>query len=150
MTEVNRIVGQLKAAYEGPAWHGPSVKEVLAGINAAKAASHPSNGAHSIWELTLHIATWESAALRRLNGDPANIPDEEDWRQSADTGEAAWEDTLGALDSGHNNLIEKISSLTDADLEKTATGQSYNVYVLLHGVIHHNLYHAGQIAILRK
>ena len=71
MNESERIVDQLKRAYEGPAWSGPSIKDVLEGIHAAKAAAHPVNGGHSIWELALHIAVWESVALRRIDGDPA-------------------------------------------------------------------------------
>ena len=71
MTEIERILDQLKRAYEGEAWHGPSVREALAGVSAAQAHARPLNNAHSIWELTHHIAVWENAGRRRLEGDRA-------------------------------------------------------------------------------
>ena len=71
MTEVGRIVDQLNRAFEGEAWHGPAVVEILEGITAQQAATRPLNGAHSIWEITLHIAAWERAVLLRLQGDRA-------------------------------------------------------------------------------
>jgi uncharacterized damage-inducible protein DinB len=150
MSEVTRILDQLKRAFEGEAWHGPSVNEVLAGVTAAIAAEHPIRGAHSIWEIVLHVATWERAVRRRLEGDPAAVPDEEDWQLVTDTKEEAWQDALSALTSGHLALRKAIAALTDADLDKAATGQFYTVYFMLHGAIQHDLYHAGQISLLKK
>ncbi|HZS45526.1 MAG TPA: DinB family protein [Blastocatellia bacterium] len=150
MSEVTRIIDQLNRAFEGGAWHGPSVKELLSGVTADKAAAQPVTGAHSIWELTLHIAAWESAALRRLNGDAANLSDDEDWPAVNDRSSDAWQRTIASLERGHLKLAERISRLSDSDLNATATGQSTSVYFLLHGVIQHSLYHAGQIALLKK
>jgi uncharacterized damage-inducible protein DinB len=65
MNEVQRIVDQLRRAFEGEAWHGPAVMQILEGITAAQAAAHPASGAHSIWEIVLHIAAWEGAVSRR-------------------------------------------------------------------------------------
>lgn len=79
MTEVERIVDQLNRAFEGEAWHGPAVVEILEGITAPQAAARPLHGAHSIWEITLHIAAWERAVLRRLHGERAELLTEEDW-----------------------------------------------------------------------
>ncbi|PYS87293.1 MAG: DinB family protein, partial [Acidobacteria bacterium] len=73
MTEIERILDQLKRAYEGNAWHGPSVREVLAGITAEQAHARPLPNAHSIWELVHHIAVWENVGRRRLTGDRAAI-----------------------------------------------------------------------------
>ena len=68
MTEIERILDQLRRAYEGEAWHGPSVREVLAGVTAEQARERPLANAHSIWELVHHIAVWESVGRRRLEG----------------------------------------------------------------------------------
>src|SRR5438034_11536829 len=88
MSEIKRINDQLKRAFEGTAWHGPSVSEVLAGVTAEQAAAHPIAGAHSIWELTLHIATWERAGRRRIQeSDPVEVSDEEDWPAVEDRSE---------------------------------------------------------------
>ena len=154
MTEVDRIRDQFRRAFEGEAWHGPSVLALLEGVTAEQAAAHPIPGAHSIWDLTLHIAAWERACLRRLQGDPAQLSDEEDWRPVNDTSEAAWENTKEYLIDTHRQLLEAIAALDEARLNEpiiTSSSTSYStVYVTLHGGVQHDLYHAGQIAMLKK
>jgi uncharacterized damage-inducible protein DinB len=150
MTESKKLVDQLKKIYNGDAWYGSSFREILADISATKAESKPLSSAHSIWDLTLHIVAWESAVLRRTNNDPANLSNEEDWPAVNDTSEAAWAATLESLRSGQNRLLERISTLSDSDMEKTAAGQSYSIQFMLQGVIHHDLYHLGQIALLKR
>jgi uncharacterized damage-inducible protein DinB len=150
MSEIARIGSQLKRAFEGEAWHGPSLKELLAGVTAEQAAARPLAGSHSIWEIVLHIAAWEGVARRRLEGETALIPSEEDWPTVSDTSETAWLEALTKLESGHRQLRATLRQLTDADLDKIVAGQQYSFYFLLHGVIQHDLYHAGQIALLKK
>ena len=142
---------QLKRAFEGEAWHGPSVCEVLAGVNAEKAASHPLKGAHSIRELTLHICAWERIARRRIEEwVPIEVTPEEDWPPVDDTSEHAWKNVLNRLKLNHATLEELVARLDDDRLKEMVPGTPYNVYFLLHGVIQHDLYHAGQIAMLKK
>ena len=151
MYEMQRIVDQLHRAYAGNAWHGPAVSEVLAGITAEQAARKPLAGAHSIWDIVNHIAVWESVVRRRLEGERiVELPPEEDWPAVRDTSEAAWKKTLEDLERGHRQLEETISRLSDDRLGNGVFGKDYNVYVMLHGVVQHDLYHAGQIAILKK
>lgn len=154
ITEVDRIRDQFRRAFDGEAWHGPSVLTLLKGVTAQQAAAHPIPGAHSIWELTQHIEAWERACLRRLNGDPAQLTDEEDWQLVNDTSEAAWESTKQQLTNTHRELLEAIANLDESRLDDpiiTNSTTSYSsVYVTLHGGVQHDLYHAGQIAILKK
>ncbi|MCI0329409.1 MAG: DinB family protein [candidate division Zixibacteria bacterium] len=150
MTEIERISDQLKRAFEGGAWHGPSVKEVLEGVTAEKAAARPISGAHSIWELVLHIAVWEDAVKRWVRGETHNVTNELDWQKVKDTNEAAWKKTLENLETGHMELRATISRLSDGELDKILKEPKPSVYDLLHGVIQHDLYHAGQIAVLKK
>jgi len=154
MSEVNRISDQFRRAFDGEAWHGPSVLAVLNGITAQQAAAHPIPGAHSIWELTLHIGAWESACMRRLSGDPAQLTDREDWPAVIDTSDAAWEKTKQDLIANHQQLLQAIATIDDSRLDQPiiadpATTYS-TTYVTLHGGVQHDLYHAGQIAILKK
>jgi uncharacterized damage-inducible protein DinB len=153
-TEVERIRDQFRRAFEGEAWHGPSVLQLLDGITAQQAASHPIPGAHSIWELTLHIAAWESACRRRLEGDPAQLTDAEDWQPINDTSEAAWESTKQSLIENHRELLNAIGKLDESRLNepiiKDPNIPFSSVYVTLHGGVQHDLYHAGQIAMLKK
>jgi uncharacterized damage-inducible protein DinB len=151
MSEIKRINSQLKRAFEGKAWHGPSVSEVLAGVTAERAAAHPIPGAHSIWEIALHIATWERVGRRRLEeASPIEVSDEEDWPAVGDTTDAAWANTLEELRRNHEALRASIRQLDEARLDEIVPGTEYSFYFLLHGVIQHDLYHAGQIALLKK
>jgi len=152
MTEIDRILDQLKRAFEGPAWHGPSIKESLDGLTAAQAHQRPLANGHSIWELVHHIAVWEDVGRRRLEGDPAEVPisSTEDWPPAEDLSEAAWEKSKAALERSHQALVEAISSVPESRLDEPILKDKSTVYVTLHGVIQHDLYHAGQIAILKK
>ena len=152
MTEVERILDQLKRAYEGSAWYGSSVREVLNFVTAEQAHARPFAEAHSIWELTHHIAVWENAARRRLSGDRAQIEisSPEDWPPADDPSEAGWEKTKASLDRGHQALVEAIACVPESHLDQPIIEGMSTVYVTLHGVIQHDIYHAGQIAILKK
>ena len=118
IAEVDRIRDQFRRAFEGEAWHGPSVLALLDGVTAPQAAAHPIPGAHSIWELTLHIAAWERACLRRLNGDPAQLTDTEDWEPVNDTSDAAWEATKQQLIDNHRELLDAISNVDESRLNE--------------------------------
>ena len=152
MTEIERILDQLKRAYEGGAWHGPSVREVLESVSTQQAHARPLPNAHSIWELVHHIAVWENVGRRRLEGDRAeiDISSPEDWPPADDISEAAWEQAKAALDRGHEALREAIANLEESRLNEPILPGLSTVYVTLHGVIQHDLYHAGQIAMLKK
>jgi uncharacterized damage-inducible protein DinB len=152
MTEIERILDQLKRAYEGTAWHGPSVREALAGVTARQAHARPLQNAHSIWELVHHIAVWENVGRRRLEGDRAqiDIASPEDWPPADDLSDAAWEQAKAALDRGHEALRRAIAGLDESRLNEPILEDLSTAYVTLHGVIQHDLYHAGQIAMLKK
>ena len=150
MTEIDRILDQLKRSYHGEAWHGPALREILLDVTAAQAAARPLPEAHTIWELVLHITTWEDATRKALEGIPINVSEEENFPAIPDTSDAAWHDALTTLEATHYALRDATARLTDADLDNTAPGRPYSFYFLLHGIIQHNLYHAGQIVLLKK
>ena len=149
-SEVERIRGELQRAFQGEAWHGPAVLELLRDVTAQQAAARPIAGAHSIWELVLHIAAWENAGRRRLEGDRAELPDEENFPPVNDSSEAAWQRTMEELKNGHSKLYEAIAGLEESRLDEPILDGMRSVYITLHGVIQHDLYHAGQIALLKK
>ena len=151
MKEVQRVLDQLKRSFEGEAWHGPSVREVLANVNAQKAMAHPIPAAHSIWEITLHISAWQHYVSKRLQGEKFEATPEQDWPLVSSSDENAWQDAQNQLESGYQKLTAKIMELSDDDLEQLIVpGKPYNLYFMIHGVIQHNLFHAGQIALLKK
>jgi uncharacterized damage-inducible protein DinB len=150
MTEVERIVDQLNRAFAGDSWHGPAITEILNGLTAPQAAARPLPSAHSIWELVLHIAAWERACRRRLEGDRAQLSPAEDWPAVTGTDEPAWQNAKEILRQAHEDLRQAVSSLDASKLEQPIVEGLSSVYVTLHGVIQHGLYHAGQIALLKK
>ena len=152
MTEIEHILDQLKRAYEANGWHGPSVKEALTGVDATQAHAKPLPNAHSIYELVRHIAVWEDIGRRRLTGDRAQIeissPD--DWPPADDTSEAGWEKAKATLDRIHQALVEEVARFPPARLDEPVSEGMSSAYVTLHGVIQHDIYHAGQISMLKK
>ena len=151
MGEAARIADQLKRAFDGGAWHGPALMELLVDVTAEQAAARPLEAAHTIWELLHHVAAWEAIALRRLQGERlVDVAQSEDWPPVVDRTATAWERDLAAAREGNSRLRVAIAGLDDARLAVTVPGKDYDNYVLLHGVIQHDLYHAGQIALLKK
>ncbi|MBV9928846.1 MAG: DinB family protein [Acidobacteria bacterium] len=151
MREAERIADQLKRAHEGGAWHGPAIDELLKGVTAEQAAARTVEGAHSIRELVAHVEAWERAILRRLGGDAAQIyQTEEDWSSSSDLSEEAWAATRRKLSETYHALREAVLALEDARLDEQILPNMSTVYVSLHGAIQHTLYHAGQIALVRR
>lgn len=151
MKEVARIVDQLQRAFAGEAWHGPSLREILGGVNAEQAARRPLPQAHNIWEIVLHIAGWKSVVRRRLSGEViGDVGDDQDWPPVGDPSEAAWRKTVEELERCHQQLREAVAQLTDERLGETVPAKGYSVYAMLHGILQHDLYHAGQIALLKK
>lgn len=146
--EVERIRDQLRRAMEGDAWHGPGLRELLAGVTATRASDRMLPGRHTIQELVLHVAAWFDAVARRVPGRVVELASEEDWPEP-DASEEGWEAAKGLLEQSYARLDEAISTLEDRDLDRTVAGKPFTLYVMLHGVVQHALYHAGQIALLR-
>jgi uncharacterized damage-inducible protein DinB len=150
-SEIARIQSQLQRAYAGEAWHGPDLRKLLDDVSAEKAAAKPIAAAHSIWVLVLHIIAWQRFVARRLKGEVVNdVPEAENFPTILDRSEAAWKNAKDELEESHQQLKSTIGTITDERLNEIVPGQRYNIYFMLHGVIQHNLYHAGQIAILKK
>lgn len=150
MTEVNRILDQLNRAFEGEAWHGPPVLEILRETAAQQAAARPLKGAHTIWETALHISAWLRACRRRLEGDRAQLTKSEDWPVVTNSDDEAWQAVIIGMKQALDELRSAIALLDDSRLDQPIIEGMSSVYVTLHGVIQHSLYHAGQMAILKK
>ena len=155
MSETARIADQLRRAFDGDAWHGDALLEILNGVTAPQAAARPIRDAHSIWELLLHITAWDDAVRRRLAGESVELPDEENFPPVLDSSEAAWQKAIAQAKRVHRELIDAVSAFPDERLAKKVPGKNsepdwYNFYYMLHGVVQHQLYHAGQIAMLKK
>lgn len=150
MNEVAKLADQLHRAFEGDAWHGPSVFEALEGVDAKAAAARPIRGAHSIWELTLHIAAWEGIVRRRLAGEVVTPTDEENFPPVNDESDSAWHKAKRTLQSRHEDLLQAVSGIPESRLSEQVSGKDYDFHHMLYGEVQHAVYHAGQMALLKK
>jgi uncharacterized damage-inducible protein DinB len=151
MTEIARILDQLDRAFAGDAWHGPPLKSLLDGLLAEEAAKHPVKGAHSIWELVHHVTTWNVIVREELCGAAAEITPELDWPPVGEASEVAWRRALQNLADARGRLRHAVEELRDDQLDEHPSKRTNNSrYVMLHGIVQHDLYHAGQIALLKK
>jgi uncharacterized damage-inducible protein DinB len=144
------IADQLRRAFEGDAWHGPALLELLDDVDAGTAAAKPLPDVHSIWELVLHVAAWDGAACRRLGGETVQLTGEANFPVVPKPTEAAWRKAVAQAKRTHDGLVKTVGGLTESRLRERVPGKKYDFYFMLHGVAQHELYHAGQIAILKK
>jgi uncharacterized damage-inducible protein DinB len=149
--EARRLEEQLRRALEGEAWHGPSVLESLAGVSAEQAAAHPIPGAHSIWELVLHLTSDYTLVLRRLAGDARQESPAEDWPACPVPTDANWRQALEELARLNEELRRQVSSFPEDRLDQPLVDEPpYTAYTQFIGVTQHHLYHAGQISLLKR
>jgi hypothetical protein len=151
-SESHRISDQLRRAFSGDPWHGPPLRDLLAGLTAEQACQRPLASAHSIWELVFHIETWVNAALEATRGTamPQWPGTPNDWPSTAEAAAPEWTAATARLFDVAERLAKAIAGFSDTELEAPVAGRSYNFYHLFHGVVQHSLYHAGQIALLRR
>lgn len=156
-TESLRLIDQFRRAHDGDPWHGSPVKEILKGVTHEQAARTPPNGAHSIWELVLHMTGWRNEVAARATGKPAGEPADGDYPAVGDPTAARWKAALAALDASHANLVAVVKGMSDEQMLKPTNdprnrplGTGVTYYELLHGIVQHDAYHAGQIAILKR
>jgi uncharacterized damage-inducible protein DinB len=147
--ESKRIADQFHRAYAGGAWHGPALRQLLRGVSAKQAAARPLRGAHTIWELVLHITAWKKAVRRRLMGTALQLSPRQNWPPAGQT-DAVWRQTLKEMEQAQRALEQAVSRLPESRLKQIVPGKKSSVYFMLHGLVQHDLYHAGQIALLKK
>jgi uncharacterized damage-inducible protein DinB len=150
MSEVQRIADQLRRSQHGPAWIGPALGELLKDVDAAMAQRQIVPRAHNIWELVLHITAWQAAALCAMNGGAMpKLAVHEDWPATGNAGQD-WRNAVERLERVNEELVTSLVRFPDERLSDTVPGREYSFYFLLHGVTQHNLYHGGQIAMLKS
>lgn len=152
------LVDQLERAHAGDPWHGSSRASLLAGVTAEEARRRPAAEVHSIWELVLHMTAWTGEVTRRLQGRMAAEPEMGDWPAlPATPDERAWRAALAALDEAHVALRDTVRRL-DASRLATRVGDERNAALgtgvtfaqTITGLVQHDAYHSGQIALVRK
>ena len=150
MSERQRILDLLDRAYRAKTWCGPALLETLDGVGAALAARHVKRGVHSIWELVEHVASWNDIVAERLSGKRPVVTPERNFPPITRTTPAAWKATLRRLARTQGKFRREVARFPVARLGRRRPKLDHTWNVLIHGQIQHQLYHAGQIAMLRR
>ena len=149
--ELSRIDGQLQLSFESGAWHGPALLEVLAGLGPDAAHAHPIPGAHSVWEIVLHLGGTYGLVLRRLQGDGRQLTPEEDWPAVPSATADSWRESVRVLQGLNEELRRAVRGFPAARVDDPLVPEaSFTAYTQFIGVAQHNLYHAGQMALLKR
>jgi uncharacterized damage-inducible protein DinB len=150
MSQISVVLNELKRSFDGEAWHGPALMEILDGIDARTAAARTLPQAHSIWELVLHIAAWEDVVYRRILGETLTLSDEQNFGHVSQVSETGWQGAVNRLRENHAKLIQTVASLPESRLNDRVPGKAYNMLFMLLGAVQHAAYHGGQIALLKR
>ncbi len=148
--EISRIIAMVQNTYDGAAWHGSSILEILKKVSTEEAFME-SRHVHRICELVQHITAWRIFAINRLEGKSNyEVTQKENWKTIRDQDEAAWSEIKDDLAKSQDNLVLALEKFSDEKLVDLVEGKAFNYYTLIHGVIQHDLYHLGEIALLSR
>ncbi len=154
MSEVERQIELMKLTFDGDetgeARFGPALMFLLKDIDSSRANHRPLADGHTIWEIVLHIIAWKRYTATRLRDQRSDMNEEIDWPKPADTSEAAWQKTLQELRDIQAELISASATLKDNQLDTPVAGGRVPRYLVLQGIMQHDIYHAGQIGLLKK
>lgn len=156
--EIQILLNELDEAYNGPAWHGPSLRGSLRRVDSAQAAARPTRQRHNIWELLIHSTYWKYAVRRQLTGAPlgsfgedgSNFFPRPAANLSAAAREKSWRKDLAKLKREHAALLQAVRKVRESDLDRRAAKSKYTRRQMIHGVACHDVYHAGQIQLLKR
>ena len=147
------LLAQMDEAFDRRSWHGTNLRGSLRGMGASQAAWRPAPGRHNAWEIAVHAAYWKHAAWRRLTGEKRGTFARagSNWFPSPEPATAAaWREDVALLVACHRRLRAVVAGLSDADLDRRAAGGKETVGRLVRGIAAHDLYHAGQIQLLKR
>jgi uncharacterized damage-inducible protein DinB len=150
MAERQRTLELLDRAFRARAWHGPALLETLDGVTPAMAAQRAMKGAHTIWELVDHVASWNVIVAERLAGGQPHVSPELNFPKTPQPSAAAWKKSLARLAASQRTFRAAVAKFPPSQVGRIRPGTKTSWNVLIHGQVQHQLYHAGQIALLRR
>jgi hypothetical protein len=149
------LLSSLDQAYNRQSWHGTNLRGSIRGVTAEQAAWRPGDGRHNIWELVVHAAYWKYAVWRRLTGEKRGsfeLKGSNFFERPGPAGatERAWRADVALLDRTHRRLRAAIAAIPESHLRRKAKGAKTTNLFLIQGIAAHDLYHAGQIQLLKR
>lgn len=157
MNRSEKLSTELYNSVFGDPWHGTCLKDIVNGISSEQANKRSIQSAHNIIELTLHISSWTEEILKRFNGNQPSPPEMGDWPQPKSQSKEYWKEVVQTLYVGTNKLIEVVKKFPEDKLDEiigeernAPLGTGFSFEGLIIGLVQHNAYHSGQIALLKK
>lgn len=150
MSESKRISNLYQSVYNGNPWLEVNLTNTLENVTAEQAYRKTNPNLNTIWEIVNHLIQWRRTILRRLEGETVTAPDHNYFVPVLDPSEAAWEQSLQNLGKSQELWNTFFEDFHDADLEKIYANNNHTYYEHIHGIIQHDVYHLGQIVILKK
>jgi len=147
------LLGILDRGYDAKSWHGPSLRGTLRRVDAATAGWRPGRDRHNIWEIAVHAAYWKYAVRRRLLGEKRGsfpLKGSNWFTRPASPTKDAWAADIALLDDAHRALRGAVAALRPADLSVTPPNSKFNNAEIIAGIAAHDVYHAGQIQLLKR
>jgi hypothetical protein len=153
MHEKQWLLRILDEAYDQPAWHGPNLRGSIRGLTARQAAWRPAPGRHNIWEIVVHAAYWKYAVRRRLRGEKrGSFPLQgSNWfARSGKGGGKEWRRDVALLEEQHRDLRALVAGISPGELRQYSRARSGFGLRQIYGAALHDVYHAGQIQLLKR
>lgn len=151
--EIALLLAVLDDAYAGKSWQGPNLKGSIRGLSPEQAAWRPGPNRHNIWELVMHAAYWKYSVKRKLmNEKRGSFPVKgSNWfARPQELTRGAWKEDLRLLDEIHHSLRQIVASLDPGVLGKPIAGVRYTYAKIIYGVAAHDIYHTGQITLIKR
>ncbi len=149
----SHLIFLIDQSYNRKAWHGPNLRGTIRGLSPQEAAWRPGNSRHNIWEIMIHCAYWKYIVRRRILGEKrGSFPFKgSNWfRRPIDLNESEFRKDIELLESCHDSMRRAIAQLSPDDLFRTARGSRVSNLVIITGIASHDVYHAGQIQLLKR
>jgi uncharacterized damage-inducible protein DinB len=150
---VTALVQQLEESYHKKSWHGTNLHGSIRGLSLEQICWRPSPKRHNIWEVAVHCAYWKYIVRRKLTGEKHGsfpLKGSNFFKRPTEKNEKAWKNDVHLLDEMHYLLVEEVKRLSPDDLNTFAKGSKFNNQQTISGIAMHDVYHAGQIQLLKR
>jgi uncharacterized damage-inducible protein DinB len=152
-SNVHCLLDVIDRGYNRRSWHGTNLRGSIRGVTSAEACWRPAPKRHNVWEIVVHAAYWKYVLLRRLTGERRGsfaVKGSNWFERSASRDAAAWKADIALLDETHRKLRDAIGGLSDRDVHKSSPASSVTLFELIAGIAAHDVYHAGQIQLIKR
>jgi uncharacterized damage-inducible protein DinB len=151
--EITLLLRMVDEGYKRKAWHGPNLRGSIRGLDAEALAWRPAPGRHNIWEIVVHAAYWKYAVRRRILGEKRGafpVKGSNWFVRPTTNGGNSWRTDLALLEEMHRRFRAMITEFSASDLHKVSRGSTVSNAAMIYGIALHDVYHAGQIQLLKR